>query len=80
MICNKLLTSDHPGCPRETLGPSGGLARTLRRRVAEEGWARTEAGGDLCPDHSPPRASLPRHHEVRHRRWSAAGGRGRVAR
>jgi hypothetical protein len=27
------------------------LARWLRARAAEEGWTRTEAGADLCPEY-----------------------------
>jgi hypothetical protein len=57
MIRNKALTCDHPGCPREIVGPPGGQARTLRGRAAKQGWTRTEAGRDLCPDHSTPQPS-----------------------
>jgi hypothetical protein len=55
MIRAMALHCDHPGCDRRILGLSGPRSRRskwLRPRVAEDGWVRSQAGRDLCPDHA----------------------------
>jgi hypothetical protein len=54
LILQQALVCDHPGRRRRilgTVGPRSRRAKWLRRQALEGGWTRTEAGGDLCPDH-----------------------------
>jgi hypothetical protein len=55
MIRAMALVCDVLGCKSRILGtvhPRSFRAKWLRRMAVEQGWTRTEGGGDLCPDHA----------------------------